>query len=75
MFTGSFADKELLELSYRPIRDGDGLVVSRSYGWVMGGDGRLLVTASVGIVTIFGWVLGHMVSGMHQVCSFKPSRR
>ena len=59
---GSFADQKLLELSYPPIVGSDGHIVPRSYGWVMGGDGRLLITAFVGVIAILGWTLAHMVS-------------
>jgi len=32
-----------------------------AFGFVMGGDGKLLAAAIVGIVTVTAWVLGHMV--------------
>eukprot|EP00803_Ostreobium_quekettii_P009012 evm.model.scf_351.9 EVM.evm.TU.scf_351.9 scf_351:86824-94708(+) len=59
--TGSFADAGLLELSYPLIKDDASNPIPRYYGWAVGGDGRLLVSAIVGIVVILGWVLIHMV--------------
>ncbi|CAD7696073.1 unnamed protein product [Ostreobium quekettii] len=58
---GSFADDALLRSSYPALLDDSNQPVSRNYGWVMGGDGKLLVSAVTGIVAILGWVLFHMV--------------
>lgn len=53
----TFADEDLMTLSYGLLDSG----AKRSYGFIAGGDGKLLVAALVGIVVIFGWVMGHMV--------------
>lgn len=52
----TFADKKLMTLSYGDLDSG-----RRAFGWIMGGDGKLLVAAIVGIIVIFVWVMGHMV--------------
>lgn len=52
----TFADKKLMSLSYGEL-DGE----RRAFGWIMGGDGKLLVAAIVGIIVIFVWVMGHML--------------
>lgn len=50
----AFADERLTEVAgYDPSEN--------AFGFIMGGDGKLLVTAIVGIVTITAWVLGHMI--------------
>lgn len=56
--TASFADEDLVTLSYE-LLDPSG--EQRPYGFIQGGDGKLLVAAITGIVVIFGWVMGHMV--------------
>lgn len=51
-----FADQDLLrQAGYNFINSHPD-----AYGYFMGGDGRLLITAITGIVAICGWVLGHM---------------
>lgn len=35
--------------------------IENSFGFIMGGDGKLLVAAITGIAAITGWVLGHMI--------------
>lgn len=53
----TFADEDLMRLSYGDFDDGS----RRAFGWIQGGDGKLLVAAIVGIIVIFSWVMGHMV--------------
>jgi len=52
----TFADKDLMTLSYGDIDSS-----RRAFGWIMGGDGKLLVAAITGIAAITAWVLGHMI--------------
>lgn len=54
--TSVFADEDLVRLSYSYADDDD-----PPHGFVMGGDGKLLVAAIVGVVVIASWVLAHMV--------------
>lgn len=54
----SFADEDLMTLSYGLLEPS---MEQRPYGFIQGGDGKLLVAAITGIVVIFGWVMGHMV--------------
>eukprot|EP00803_Ostreobium_quekettii_P009089 evm.model.scf_515.7 EVM.evm.TU.scf_515.7 scf_515:56938-63082(+) len=53
----TFADEDLMGLSYGDREDG----TRKPFGWIMGGDGKLLVAAIVGIIVITVWVMGHMV--------------
>lgn len=57
----AFADKKLMEMSYSPIFDQNGIQVLRSFGFVRGDNGSLLASAITGIIVILGWVLGHMI--------------
>ena len=51
---GVFADQDLM-------RDAGYVMPSNAGGFVMSGDGKLLVAAITGIVVITAWVLGHMI--------------
>lgn len=53
-FTGIFADRNLVILSY-------GYEDPVPHGFLMGGNGRLLATAIIGIIVIFSWVMVTMV--------------
>ena len=59
--TGTFADENLVNIAFGLIRDDAGNSAPRTYGWLTGGDGKLLVAAITTIVVVFGWVLAHMV--------------
>lgn len=48
----SFADEDLMRLSYGN---------ANGYGFIAGGDGKLLVAALTGIAVIFIWVMGWMI--------------
>jgi len=53
LFAATFAAKDLVAAAYDDYGD--------AYGWVMGGNGRLLGTAVVAILVILLWTLGHML--------------
>ncbi|GMH37087.1 hypothetical protein BSKO_04960 [Bryopsis sp. KO-2023] len=59
--TAAFAEEDLVGLSYGDFVGEDGEVGRRAFGFIAGGDGRLLVAAITGIMAIFMWVMCHMV--------------
>jgi len=50
----AFADQQLAEAAGYNVDE-------NTFGFIMGGDGKLLVAAITGIAAISGWVLGHMI--------------
>eukprot|EP00210_Caulerpa_lentillifera_P000017 g16.t1 len=53
----AFADQDLLILAGYKAASEDG----NAYGFLMGGDGKYLWAAVIGIIAIITWVLGHMI--------------
>ncbi|GMH37097.1 hypothetical protein BSKO_04970 [Bryopsis sp. KO-2023] len=53
----AFADEDLMRLSYGTLENDK----PRAYGFIAGGDGKLLVAALTGIAVVFIWVMGWMV--------------